>query len=463
MKTSFIYKLFLSICIGLLSLDCVSACINIEVESNNTLASANASLCSGEAVQGDIQHRRDVDWFQLEAQSGNISITLNHSSRDDFDFELTDSSGNTVLSAKTSRVPETLNSEVTSGVYYIKIIRYSGKGWYDLNASFNQDTGGANPPEDNCDFGARPKKPGSLRSWLTGSLDDKCPNISGNQGVLLMGGNFDVDEAFINRVKPRVHGGDVVVLRTSGSDGYNDYLQGLLVSDSVETILVDTVTNANSDYVDWVIRSAEFVFIAGGDQSDYLNQWQGTKVETAIASVYQKGGVIGGTSAGAMIQSEWIYDPDGISSVYSREAVTDPCHPFINMSNNFLSTPYLQNTIIDTHFQQRDRLGRLAAFMSQRNASIVGIGIDEDTSLFIDANGLATVDGDNEVYIVREETATQLHQNQCGSPLIYNDIYRYRLTVGDSFNFATGQVSVNALLVDIDGRVANFYNPTNPY
>lgn len=114
---------------------------------------------------------------------------------------------------------------------------------------------------------------------MTGSESDSCTNLTQSDGaVLLMGGGSDVDSAFSNRVVGHVgSNADVVVLRTSGSDGYNSYLQGLMAADSVITLIVDTRNKANEDYVDWVIRSAEFVFVAGGDQSDYLNQWSGTK------------------------------------------------------------------------------------------------------------------------------------------------------------------------------------------
>jgi len=53
----------------------------------------------------------------------------------------------------------------------------------------------------------------------------------------------------------------------------------------VETLVLDSFSKADSDYADWVIRSAEMVYIAGGGQSDYLNYWQGSKTEDAIRFV----------------------------------------------------------------------------------------------------------------------------------------------------------------------------------
>lgn len=454
-------KLILTLFILISSTQLGAACIDSESENNNSISSANGDVCSDNLIESSMSSSSDVDWFSLSAEAGTLSVSIQHHRRDDFDFEITDSNGNTLIRTTTSNRPETASINVSSGSYFIRVNSYRGRGWYDLTATFNGQ--GGEPPAGNCEFGPRPSKPGNLTHWVTGDNSDVCPNITGNQGVLLMGGNFDVDEAFVNRVKPRMNSGDVVVLRTSGTNGYNDYLQGLLNSNSVETLLVDSVSKANSDYVEWAIKTAEFIFIAGGDQSDYLNQWKGTKVESALNSVYNKGGIIGGTSAGAMVQSQSIYDPDGIYSVYSDEAVTNPCHEYINVSNNFLNTPYLGNSIVDTHFARRDRMGRLTTFMSRLSAGNTGIGVDEDTSIFIDANGLGTIDGDNAVYVLREGNNTNRSQNQCGLALIYDDILRFKLSAGQTYNFANGQSSVPASSISIDGTKSNFYIPSNPY
>ena len=272
-----------------------------------------------------------------------------------------------------------------------------------------------------------------------------------------MGGGSDVDDAFTRRVEPLIGGGDVVVLRTSGSDGYNDYLLNLLNADSVETLIVDRPQHANDPYVEWAVRSAEFVWIAGGDQSDYLNQWQGTALQQALDDVLGRGGVLGGTSAGAAVQSENIYDPDGVLGAYSSEAVTDLCHEYINISSGFLSTAIMQNVIVDTHFAERDRMGRLMAFMAGLPAGIQGIGVDEATSIFFTADGNGVVDGAGSVYVLQEDGQTSRTQAQCGLPVVYEDVLRYKLDEFDQFNILTGSTSVTPKRIGIDGRSNNFY------
>jgi cyanophycinase len=285
-----------------------------------------------------------------------------------------------------------------------------------------------------------------------------------------MGGGSDVDASF-QRVASGISGGDVVVIRTSGSNGYNDYLDGLMSPDSVETLLLDNRTKADSAYADWVIRSAEFLFIAGGDQSDYLNQWQGTLTQSAIQHVYDKGGFVGGTSAGHAVMSEGIYDPDGILSVYSDEAVTDACHPYIHLSTGFLQLPHMQNVVNDSHFAERDRMGRLLTFMAILGESsiaptlqpITGIGIDEATAMLVDASGYGIVDGSGSVYVLREGSSTARIQVACGQAVRYEGVERYRVGNGGYFDLATGQSSASPTLIGIDGRYGSFYLPSNPY
>lgn len=447
----------------------VSACITAESERNNRDTQADGPLCDNTTVSGAISSRRDVDWFYFDlTTTGTLTFSLDHNTSDDFDWYLYRESGGSIASAASSQVPDDGSYNATAtGRYYLKVQRYAGTGWYTLDVTLPTGGGGGG---GSCGYGSRPAKPGGLSVWQTGSTDDACANPTG-PGLLLMGGGSDVDAAFTGRVAPVIGGGDVVVLRTSGSNGYNSYLYNLMSPDSVETLLVDSVSKADSDYVEWVVESAEFVFIAGGDQSDYLNNWQGTRLEDAIRHVYNKGGVVGGTSAGLAVQSQYIYDPDGILSVYSDEAVTNPCHAYINLSWDFLNLPWMNNIITDSHFQERDRMGRLLTFMARLSEPgiaptsnpITGIGVDEATSMYLDGNGYGVVDGSGAVYVLREGSSTQLTQVQCGSVVVYEDIERYRLNSGDHFNFATGTSSVSPVLLGIDGGFANFYSPSDPY
>jgi cyanophycinase-like exopeptidase len=97
-------------------------------------------------------------------------------------------------------------------------------------------------------------------------------------------------------------------------------------------------------------------------------------------------------------------------------------------------------------------------------ARIIGLGIDENTSMFIDRNGFATVDGSSAAYVVEERTDTARTQVVSGQPLIYRNLQRTKLTAGQTFNFATGATNGAAGVFSVDGRNATTpFTPANPY
>ncbi|WP_323844687.1 Type 1 glutamine amidotransferase-like domain-containing protein [Microbulbifer magnicolonia] len=434
------------------------ACISQESESNDDESNADGTVCSSQTVSGTIANRRDQDWYYFNVdEPASLSVSLDHAGSDDFDWHLYDPNQR-LYSAETGSVPESATVSVGgAGLYTLKVTRYRGKGWYTLDVAGVPDgSGSGGGTGGDCGHGSRPAKPGGLTSYLIGGAADACVSLN-DGGLLVMGGGSDVDDAFTRRVKPRIGGGDVVVLRSSGSDGYNDYLLSLLAADSVETLLVDRRQFANDKYVLWAVRTAEFVWIAGGDQSDYLNQWAGTALETALDEVLARGGVLGGTSAGAAVQSEQIYDPDGVLGAYSSEAVTDLCHEYINLSTGFLTTQVMRDVIVDTHFAERDRMGRLMVFMAGLPAGIRAIGVDEATSIFFTGDGTGTVDGSGNVYVLAEDGSTSRTQAVCGQPVLYEEVLRYRLAEFDQYNILTGATGVTPKRIGVDGSKQNFY------
>jgi len=118
-----------------------------------------------------------------------------------------------------------------------------------------------------------------------------------------------------------------VVIRASGTDAYNPYILGLCACDSVETFVFKNHNGAYQPFVIEHIKNAEALFIAGGDQSDYVNLWKGTPVEDAINYLANVKKVpIGGTSAGMAVLGEFLYSAMTNSSLTSEEALADPFH-----------------------------------------------------------------------------------------------------------------------------------------
>src|SRR5215467_12257125 len=113
-----------------------------------------------------------------------------------------------------------------------------------------------------------------------GSASNASPATTG--GTVLMGGGTDVDAAF-QWMCQRSGGGDFLVIRATGTDAYNPYIQSLCPSEnSVATLIIPNRAAASDPFVISTIQNAEALWIAGGDQSNYINFWKGTEVETAL-------------------------------------------------------------------------------------------------------------------------------------------------------------------------------------
>ncbi len=291
----------------------------------------------------------------------------------------------------------------------------------------------------------RPDKPAGLMSYLTGADADAEVRPSG-PGLIVMGGGTDVDEAFTWQLQ-YIGGGDVVVLRTSGSDGYNDYLFSDIGGvDSVETLLVTSTQLANDPYVAWTVAHAESVFMAGGDQATYLEAWKGTAVQDAIMMVWARGGVIGGTSAGAAVLGEFIYAAYN-DSVIEDEALLDPYNKYMTFEREFLALPPLAGVITDTHFTARRRLCRLIGFVARVvqdgwGEPVLGVGVDEETALVVDPAGLGSVLGVGAVHLLRSAGAPQ--QCESGKTLEYADLELRSLAPGETVQLPAGEAAAPA-------------------
>ncbi len=266
---------------------------------------------------------------------------------------------------------------------------------------------------------------------------------STNTGVVLMGGSTDVDQAFRWMIE-KSGGGDFVVIRVTGAAAYNDYILGLGNANSVETLRINTPEAANDQKVYETLRNAEAIFIAGGDQSNYLRLWEGTKVEEALQYlIHEKKIPIGGTSAGCAIMGEFVYTGEN-GSIVSSEALTDPFDNRLTVrKSTLINHPLLQGVITDQHFSERNREGRLLAFMARLREelgdaqAIRGIAVDERTALLIEANGNLTIAGQNQVVFLEENDALLSPENMSsGNPLTWN-------LNGEAVRFYSGNSSVD--------------------
>ncbi|MDX1939470.1 MAG: cyanophycinase [Saprospiraceae bacterium] len=234
-------------------------------------------------------------------------------------------------------------------------------------------------------------------SYILGDESDAKASPTG--GVCLMGGAGEDDEAmrwFLRRAK----GGDVLVLRASGADGYNKYMfetLGVEVN-SVQSIVFHDKRASYDPYVQQQVANAEAIWLAGGNQWNYVRFWRNTPIDSIInANIKDKKIAIGGLSAGMAIMGS-IYFSAELSSIQSPEALQDPLSDTLSIDNqSFLNIPFLQNVITDTHYAQRNRQGRHVAFLAKAYQKFgipaKGIACDEGVAVCIDINGKAYVYG----------------------------------------------------------------------
>lgn len=301
--------------------------------------------------------------------------------------------------------------------------------------------------------------------YLTGNAADVVVPMAGPAHDF-GGGGTDVDAALqwiIDQVRgctscsTRI---DVVILRSTGSNGYNDYIYAMNGVDSVETLVITRASDSNTAAVQDTVRKAEVVFFAGGDQCDYVRNFKGTLVETAVEDVYARGGGVGGTSAGLAIQGEFSYDACS-GSVLSSEALANPYHRYISFTYNFFNWANMGQTITDSHLVPRDRMGRTMAFVARqikdgKAPSALGVAVNEATSVVVDRNGLATVMGDGPAYFVLGDHMPETCV--AGSPLTFSNFKIWKVPSGGTFDLRSRPTTGYYLRSVTNGVISS-----NPY
>jgi len=282
---------------------------------------------------------------------------------------------------------------------------------------------------------AAPSKP-SYEYYVVGSSDDVTTSTTAGQ--LLMGGGTDVDAAFVWMIN-KSGGGDFVVIRAAGTDAYNPYIYELGTVDSVETIIIKNLAAASDPFVVDKIRNAEALFIAGGDQNNYVTLWKGTPVEDAIHHLVTRNVPIGGTSAGLAVMGEFLFSAAN-GTIYSDTALSNPFNKKVALDRDFLVLPNMGGIIADSHFVTRDRMGRLITFLARIvqdgwAPSAKGLGIDEMTAIAVEANGTAIVLGSGAAYFLQTPGAPEVCMAK--TELTYRNLSVYRVSGSATFNFST--------------------------
>ena len=233
-------------------------------------------------------------------------------------------------------------------------------------------------------------------------------------------------------------GGNYLVVRTGGVGSQAWWMCGQFADQiaSAAELSIDSRAAADKPEVAALINQADMIFIAGGDQSRYVELWRDTLVSHAI-NLHMQSAPIAGTSAGMAILGSSYYAPAELGML-SSEILDDPFHPFSEVigHDDFLHHPRLQGVIADTHLDRTHgpgdefRYGRVFAMLARTTdshpdrARNKAIGLEEGAFIAVDATGIATVFGNGDG---TSTTAYFLVQNQgppetieSGQPLVWN-------------------------------------------
>jgi cyanophycinase len=287
-------------------------------------------------------------------------------------------------------------------------------------------------------------------------------------GFALMGGGSKLDEAY-RFLCVRAGGGDFLVLSANDEDAYldkeNAFIKALCPLNSAATLSFFSREDAADPQVQEIIANAESIFIAGGDQSDYVRFWQDTAVQAALNRHIAAGKPIGGSSAGLAILGKFSFS-SMIDSIHSPEALADPYGNKVTLTREFLEIPVLRDTITDTHFVKRDRLGRLLVFMARIlqdgwAPEIRAIAVDENASVLVEGDGSATVVG-GVAYFLRAPRSPQVCVHR--QPLTFSGVSVVKVESGKSFSLSSWKGAGEAYELNVARGVVSSSSPQHqPY
>jgi cyanophycinase len=262
------------------------------------------------------------------------------------------------------------------------------------------------------------------------------PSVSKTRPTLIViGGREDKigDALILREVARHVGTGKLVVTDVASSepDGlFEEYEQVFkkIGVKQVENLEIRSREAASDPMVLRVLDDATAVFFTGGDQLKITSQIGGTPVYDRVLEIYRSGGVIAGTSAGASVVCG--------TMLTAGEGRTSP-----RLGESVQMAPglgFIRNVIIDQHFAERGRMGRLLAAVAQ-NPRTLGLGIDENTAVVIDSGETFYVVGAGAVYAVdgRYISYSNVTEAAADRTLAVYDLKLHVLTEGDSFDLTS--------------------------
>ncbi len=193
--------------------------------------------------------------------------------------------------------------------------------------------------------------------------------------------------------------------------------------ESAEVVYIGSREDANSEQVTDHVEDATGIFLTGGNQMRLSAMIGGTRFEQVVRTANEHGVIVAGTSAGASILSAHMVALGASGGT-----------PKLRMAQMVAGFGLISNVIIDQHFRQRDRIGRLLALVAS-NPGLLGIGIDEDTAAIIDDQDVIEVIGRHSVTIVDgSEIFSDIFQVKAYGEITVSNARLHLLTPGRRFD-----------------------------
>lgn len=282
-------------------------------------------------------------------------------------------------------------------------------------------------------------------------------------GLLLMGGgdrNYDALRWFVAKAG---HGHLVVLRASQSTDVADEFYRQVGGVASVETFVFKGRGPSTDPRILDALAKADGIFIAGGDQARYVRFWKGTPVAAAIDAHVAAGKPLGGTSAGLAILGEYLYGAMDGGSITSPAAMADPLGLAVTLEGDFLHLSLLRGVVTDTHFRERERQGRLLAFLAKAQVleagsgrPLWGLGVDESAALAVEPDGTARLyatEPDGAAWLIKGGFS---EQQAPGKPLQLRRVTAVGIGPGSVLHLADRRVEQPAFqrsFTVVDGRM----------
>src|SRR5215475_15723746 len=268
--------------------------------------------------------------------------------------------------------------------------------------------------------------------------------------LFVIGGAEDRHDTkiILSRLAERIGSGKLVIstLATDYGDELWEVYRKLFTSMGVKQVKHLGINHRDETSKDPrldVLANAKAVFFTGGDQLKITTRLGGTALLERIEEIYRRGGIVGGTSAGATALGEMMLvgsPQEGICKLSEIQMA-----PGLGLAKNM---------IIDQHFSERGRIRRLLGAVAE-NPRMLGVGIDEDTAVAVESDGMFHTLGSGAVYIVdgHDLTYTNISQVAFGRAMSVFGVKLHVLSSGDRFDSYSRHPShASANVEDLDAE-----------